>query len=32
MLCDDLGGGIGWGVGGNFKKWGDICIPMADLC
>ena len=24
-------GGVGWGIGGRFKREG-VCIPMADSC
>ena len=31
VLCDNLGGGVGWG-GREIHDRGDICIPMADSC
>ena len=32
VLCDNLEGGMGWEVGGEFKMWRDMYIPVADSC
>ena len=32
VLCDNLEGGMGWEVGGGFKMWRDMYIPVADSC
>ena len=32
VLCDNLEGWDGMGVGPKFQEGGDICIPMGDSC
>ena len=32
MLGDNLGGGMGLGVGIEVPDGGDTCVPVADAC
>lgn len=31
LVCTYMGG-MGWEVGGRFKREGNICIPVVDSC